>query len=132
MKLVVDASCAVEYLLRTSVGRSLDETFRVGDLYAPELIDAEVLSVLRREVRLKRLSTARAKEALEDLFAWDLERLSHRPLLYVAWSFRDRVSAYDALYVASAKLHGAALVTADGPLSRTPGLDIVIQNVRLQ
>jgi hypothetical protein len=32
MKLVVDASCAVEYLLRTSVGTSLDETFRASDL----------------------------------------------------------------------------------------------------
>jgi predicted nucleic acid-binding protein len=88
--------------------------------------------VLRRGVRLKKLSPARAKEAIEDLFAWDLERLSHRPLLRIAWSLRDRVTTYDALYVASARLHGAALVTADGPLSRTPGLDIVIQNVRLQ
>jgi predicted nucleic acid-binding protein len=41
------------------------------------------------------------------------------------------VGAYDAFYVAAASLYEAPLLTADGPLSRAPGLGIVVQNIRL-
>ncbi len=40
------------------------------------------------------------------------------------------MSAHDALYVAAARLRGAALVTADGPLARAPGLGVVVHNMR--
>ena len=47
---VIDASAAVEYLLKTPVGLAMADTIESGSLVAPELIDAEVLSTLRREV----------------------------------------------------------------------------------
>jgi predicted nucleic acid-binding protein len=40
------------------------------------------------------------------------------------------VSAYDAFYVAAARLSDASLITTDGPLSRAPLLGILVQNVR--
>ena len=43
---------------------------------------------------------------------------------------RDNVSAYDAFYVAAARLFQAPLLTADGPLSRAPGLGVVVHSVR--
>jgi predicted nucleic acid-binding protein len=121
--LVLDASAAVEYLLQTSIGQ------RVAGVV--DGVDAEVLSMLRREVLAGRLRERRAAEAIADLRDWGLERLAHRLLLDEAWSLRGHVSAYDALYVAAARTRAAGLVTADGPLSRAPGLGVVVHNVRL-
>ena len=101
-----------------------------SDLLAPELLDAEVLAVLRREVLSGRLAEARAREAVNDLRDWGVERLPHRLLLHAAWELRGHVTAYDALYVAAARQRGATLITADGPLSRSPALGIVVHNVR--
>lgn len=130
MNLIVDASAAVEYLLRTRTGQHAARILDNADLAAPELLDAEVLAVLRREVLAGRLDEARATEAVDDLTRWSVERIAHGSLLSVAWSLRRNVSAYDALYVAAARARDAALLTADGPLSRAPGLGIVVQNVR--
>jgi predicted nucleic acid-binding protein len=130
MRLVVDASVAVEYLLRTALGRQLAGTLEAADLLAPELVDAEVLAVLRREVLGGRLAARRAGEALADLRDWPLARIPHRVLLEDAWSLRNNAFAYDALYLAAARRHGAAVITADGPLARAPAAGVVIQNVR--
>jgi predicted nucleic acid-binding protein len=127
---VVDASVAVEYLLRTTLGQRLAPQLETQTLLAPELIDVEVLAVLRRAVRGKQLSGERAEQALADLEVWDVERISHRELWKTAWQYRGNISAYDAFYVAVAALHNAPLLTADGPLSRAPKLGVVVQNVR--
>ena len=52
---VVDASLAVEYLLRTSLGLKIADTIESAVLIAPALLDVEVLSVLRRAVLHKKL-----------------------------------------------------------------------------
>jgi predicted nucleic acid-binding protein len=128
--IVVDASAAVEYLLQTELGLRVEALLGDVDLVAPELLDAEVMAVLRREVLGGRLGSRRAGEAVADLADWDVERISHRVLLDEAWKLRSRVTAYDALYVAAARARNAALVTADGPLARAPGLALTIHNVR--
>lgn len=129
MRFVVDASIAVEVLLQTAVGRHAMELIVTADLLAPELVDAEVLAVLRREVLGGRLAADRATEAVEDLKAWDITRVPHRDLLEVAWSLRHNATAYDALYLAAARMHGATVLTADGPLARIPVAGFVIQNL---
>jgi len=121
---------AVEYLLQTDLGQRAARWLEGSDLVAPELLDAEVLAVLRREVLSGRLSETRASEAVTDLRDWGIERLPHRVLLDTAWELRGHVTAYDALYVAAARHRGAGLITADGPLSRAPALGIVVHNVR--
>jgi len=128
---VVDASVAAEYLLRTSLGLTIANTLEGAQLMAPELLDVEVFSVLRRAVLTKKLQEDRAQIAVEDLFAWPIERIPHLSLLLVAWQYRHQVSAYDAMYVATAHIHQVPLLTADGPLSRAPGFNIVIQNIRV-
>lgn len=130
MIVAVDASAAVEYLLRTELGHVVEGVIANADLVAPELLDAEVLAVVRREVVAKRLSSERAAEAIEDLADWPVERIAHRLLLREAWRLRANVSAYDALYVAAARLRGATLLTADGPLARAPRLGIPVHDVR--
>lgn len=130
MTAVVDASLAVEYLLRTPLGDKVAAQLEAEVLVAPELLDVEVLAVLRRAVLNKELEASRAHEALDDLAAWDVERVAHRLLLDIAWSYRANVSGYDAFYVATAALYDAPLLTADGPLARAPRLGVVVQNLR--
>ena len=131
MILVVEASAAVEYLLQTGLGQRVAGVLQEGKLLAPELLDAEVLAVLRREARAGRLPVDRASEAVSDLRDWGVERLAHRDLLEDAWTLRGHVTACDALYVAAARATGGALVTADGPLARAPALGVAVHNVRL-
>ena len=111
---VVDASVAVEYLLRTTLGLTAADIVESASLVAPELIDAEVLSVLRRAVLGGRLDEARAEMAADDLTHWPVDRISHQSLGRLAWSYYQNVSAYDAFYVAVARAHGLPLLTADG------------------
>ena len=128
---VIDASAATEYLLRTALGLKLAGVIEDATLLAPELLDIEVLSVLRRAVLRRQLTEPRALLAIEDLMEWSIDRIPHRPLVRIAWQHRNNVSAYDAFYVAAAQLADAALLTADGPLSRAPSLGIVVENIRL-
>ncbi len=127
----IDASVAVEYLLRTPVGESLGELIESAVLLAPELLDAEVLSVLRRAVLQSRLAETRALQAVDDLVLWPVERISHRLLAPLAWQYRHNLSAYDALYVATACSFNIPLLTADARLARATGLDIAIQFIRM-
>ena len=63
---VVDASVAVEYLLRTPLGLTVADMIEGASLTAPELMDAEVVSVLRRAVLSGRLEEARARMVVAD------------------------------------------------------------------
>lgn len=130
MRLVVDASVAIEFLLRTPLGLALQPRLTQSDLLAPDLLDAEVLAVLRRATLQHRVDPRRAEEAIDDLSAWPLRRVSSVSLLKAAWEFRDNVTAYDALYLAVAVRFDAPLLTADGALARSPAAGIVIENVR--
>ena len=126
---VIDASAATEYLLQTPLGLKLAGIIEGASLLAPELLDVEVLSVLRRAVLRRQLTEQRALLAIEDLVDWSIDRLPHISLVWAAWRHRNNVSAYDAFYVAAAQIAGASLLTADGPLSRAPSLGIVVENI---
>ena len=128
---VIDASVAVEYLLKTPIGLALADLVERAPLFAPELIDAEVLSVLRGAVLGGRIEEGRAVAALDDLSVWPLDRIPNRTLARLAWRHLHNVSAYDAFYVAAARVHDATLLTADGRLSRAPVLGVVVQHVRM-
>lgn len=131
IRYVVDASVAVEYLLRTPVGLTVAEFLDNAVPLAPELLDAEVLSVLRRAVLQQRLAEARALQAVDDLVHWPVERIPHRALAHRAWQYHKNLSAYDACYVAAARAHDLPLLTADARLARASGLDIAVQFVRV-
>jgi predicted nucleic acid-binding protein len=129
---IVDASIAVEYLLRTQLGLTVAETLDSAALAAPELLDAEVLSVLRRAVLQGRIDEPRAQMVVNDLARWPVDRISHRVLAQLAWQHRRNVSAYDAFYVAAARACGVPLLTADGRLARASGLNVVVQHIQAE
>ena len=109
----------MERLLRRSRAPAIDRVLiKSGRAHAPHLLDAEVISTLRRFRRARILSDERAQEAVFDLTELAITRHSHLPLLDRAWALRDRLTAYDAMYVALADVLGAELVTLDRRLAR--------------
>ncbi len=127
---VVDASIAFEYLLGTSAGVKFSEITRGQRLIAPQLIDVEVMSTLRRDVLRRTIMPDRAVGVLEALVRWPVLRISHSDLVLQAWRYHQNVTAYDALYLAAAQLYGMDLITSDGRLSRAPVGEIAVVNVR--
>jgi predicted nucleic acid-binding protein len=110
---VLDAGALLELLLRTMRAESVQAAVDDRQMVAPAVIDAEVLSALRGLERSRALPPDRAAVAVDDLRAAPVERYPLDPLLERAWSLRDRLNAYDALYVALAVELDCPLVTTD-------------------
>ena len=120
--LVADASVVATALSDDgSDGDRARARLRGERLAAPELLDLEVASVLRGQMRAGALDARRARLALTDLRELPLQRAPHRPLLARCWELRDNFTIYDASYVALAEALGADLLTGDRRLSRAPG-----------
>jgi predicted nucleic acid-binding protein len=121
--LVVDASAVVELLLARPAAAAVERiaTEHGFELHAPQLIDVEVVSALRRLVARGSATAVRAGEAVDDLLDLPLERYAHQHLVPRVWELRDNFSAYDAAYVALAEAvieRGAPLLTADARPAR--------------
>ena len=122
---MLDASAIVELLLDTAAGRRvaiLLEDPALG-VHVPHLVDVEVTSALRRITRSGDIDAGEAEAALDDLRALDLHRHSHEALLDRAWTLRESVSTYDAMYIALAEALEATLVTCDARLHRVKGVN---------
>lgn len=121
--IVVDASVLAPALADDGDdGDRVRGRLRGEQLVAPELVDLEVLSTLRRAARAGRLDQRRSSQALEDLAALPLRRVSHQSLLPRVWELRDNLTAYDAAYVALAEALDALLLTADGGIGKANGV----------
>ena len=120
--LVVDASVLAPALADDGPdGDVARARLRGESLVAPELIDLETTTVIRRQLQTGHLDQRRAGLALTDLFELPMRRAPHRPLLARCWELRDNVTVYDAAYVALAEVLGVVLVTADTRLASAPG-----------
>ncbi|WP_432543995.1 type II toxin-antitoxin system VapC family toxin [Kineococcus sp. SYSU DK002] len=129
--IVVDASVLAPALADDGPdGDRARDRLRGEVLTAPEIIDLEVASVLRRTANGGRLPERRADLALNDLVDLPLRRAGHRPLLHRCWELRHTITSYDAAYVALAEVLGVVLVTADARLSRAPGLTCEVEVLR--
>ncbi len=129
--LVVDASVLAVALADDGPdGDSARARLRDQQLAAPELIDLEVTSVLRRQLAAGHLDVRRAQLALDDLLDLPVGRAPHAPLLLRCWELRDNLTVYDAAYVALAEALGTALLTADTRLATAPGLRCPVEVLR--
>jgi predicted nucleic acid-binding protein len=133
--LVVDASAIVELLLGRPPAERVAQHFASHgyELHAPQLLDIEVLSALRRVVAAGDASPARAGEAVADLLDLRVERYPHEILVPRIWELRSNFSAYDAAYLALAEAladDGAPLLTADARFARAAeahgGVDVLL------
>jgi predicted nucleic acid-binding protein len=121
--LIVDASCLYEVVADAAQAERVRQRLALDpDHAAPQVIDVEVLSIIRRDHLLGRLDATAARQAVEDLRDWPGERYGHRSLLERAWELRANVRTWDAVYVALAEVLGATLLTADRRLGRARGL----------
>ncbi len=96
-------------------------------LAAPELVDVEVASVLRRQTGVGAIDARRATLALADLAAVPVLRAAHRPLLARCWELRDNLTIYDAAYVALAEAMQATLLTGDRRMASAAGPRCLIE-----
>jgi predicted nucleic acid-binding protein len=120
--IVVDASVVAPALADDDAdGDRARERLQGERLVAPELLDLEVVAVVRKALFAGVLDERRAAIALADLAHLDLERVSHRPLLVRIWELHRNITPYDAAYVALAETIEATLVTADRRLAQAPG-----------
>ncbi len=100
------------------------------DLAAPDLVDVETVSVLRRRWLNGDLTAQRFRSAIADL--GDLAIMRHPTLLFMsrAYELRANVTPYDAAYIGLAEALNCELVTADARLARAPGPRCQIRIVR--
>ncbi len=113
--IVVDASAALDGLLDAASHMKLATHLSgiTAPVAAPDLIDVEVLSVLRRWERMGEITSTRARQTLDDLNALPIVRYPGRALSDRAWKLRHNLTAYDAQYVALAQILPAELLTTD-------------------
>jgi predicted nucleic acid-binding protein len=120
--LVVDASVLAPALADDGPdGDAARARLRGQSLAAPELIDLETTSVVRRQFRAGQLDGRRAALALTDLVELPVRRAPHRPLLSRCWELRENLTVYDAAYVALAEALDVVLLTADARIANAPG-----------
>jgi predicted nucleic acid-binding protein len=124
MPVVVDASALVELLLLTRRAAAVLQAVGNTEMVAPDVINPEVLSSLRRREREGELRAGRAAQAVDDLLDAPLRRLPTLPLMPAVWTLRANVTSDDACYVALARDLGCPLVTGELKLSRAPGLGV--------
>jgi predicted nucleic acid-binding protein len=128
---VIDASV----LALAVIGRNADAVHVRRALteitcHAPHLIDAEFGNVLRKRTRAGDVTLLQARTALSTASSIVDVRYPHAGnLSELAWTMRDNLSFYDALYVALAVRLDVPLWTADRRLSRAPGLPCAVDLV---
>lgn len=98
---------------------------------APDLVDVETVSVLRRRWLAGDVSERRFRFAVDDLLALPITRFPVGPSMPRAFELRAHVTAYDACYVALAEVLECPLITADRGLANAPMTTCVIEVLQL-
>ena len=127
--IVVDASVVVNALgddrLAGAVARRALRSDSI--VWAPVLLDAEVVSALRQWWLAGNLSEERFRRATDDLRRLPISREPIVDLMRRAFELRNNVTPYDAAYVALAEGLGCTLVTGDQRLANAPGLRCTVE-----
>jgi predicted nucleic acid-binding protein len=118
---VIDCSAMVELLVaKTQAGESIAQRLTTAHtLYAPYVLDGEILSALLGLLRGQKITEREADTALSSYQTFPIERHDVLPLWPRLKTLRANLSAYDAQYVALAEAFGVPLVTADVRIKRS-------------
>ncbi|MGH3799702.1 MAG: type II toxin-antitoxin system VapC family toxin [Pseudonocardiaceae bacterium] len=98
-------------------------------LIAPDLINCEVLSVLRGWLARSLLDAPSAARAVRNLTTAPIRKFTTSPMADEIWSLRHNLTPHDACYVVLARCTGAALLTLDKRLMHAPALDIPLLTI---
>jgi predicted nucleic acid-binding protein len=127
---VVDASVAAKWVLQEADSDAARRIVEHAQLMAPDLLWAELGSLLWRRQRNGELTAAQAREMLLTLRAFPIRTHGMFPLLPLALEIAMTIghSVYDCVYLALADEENCRVVTADrrlqnavaaGPLSQS-------------
>jgi predicted nucleic acid-binding protein len=117
--IVLDASAAVDLLLRNAMGAEVRTRVLTAELHTVAHLDAEVFSAMARLHRAGTIPADAVEARLRLLMSLDMVRLPITgALLREAWASRGNVTARDALYVALARRLRGRLLTTDRRLAR--------------
>lgn len=121
---MVDASVLANAIADDEIdGRIAREALRAAkDLAAPDLVDVETMSALRKRWLAGSLTKERFAAAVGDLEDLDLDRYPALPLMRRAYELRANLTAHDATYVALAEALECGLLAGDGRFAGAPGL----------
>ena len=127
--IVVDASVVVNAVGDDRTAGAVARRALRSDsvVWAPVLLDAEVVSGLRQWWLAGVLSEDRFRRAVDDLRRLPIVRRPMIGLMRRAFELRDNVTPYDAAYVALAEGLGCTLVTGDRRLANAPGLRCAVE-----
>jgi predicted nucleic acid-binding protein len=130
--IVVDASVLANVIGDDGADgrRARGEIRTAGQVAAPDLVDVEVVAVLRRRWLARAISDGRFEAAITDLEQLGISRYPTLPLMRRAFELRANVTAYDASYIALAELLGCELLTGDGSLAGASGPQCAIRLLR--
>lgn len=120
--IVVDSAALVDALTAVAGTDDLRDHLASEELHAPNLLDFEIVSVLRGLTLAGHLSSDRAQDLLTDLDDLPIQRWPFADSLRRrAYGLRHDVSAHDAAYVVLAEALDCPLVTRDARLARSSG-----------
>ena len=120
--IVVDASVLVNALGDGSAAGEAARAALFGEgLAAPDLVDLETMSVMRKHWLGNELTDEEFADGVDALWQLEMARYPALPLLPRAFELRHAMTPYDAAYVALAELLECPLVTAAGRLANAPG-----------
>lgn len=105
---------------KTEAGESIAVRLSTAQtLYAPYVLDGEVISALLGLTRGRKITEREAEAALANYGSFPIERYDVLPLWPRIRSLYANLSAYDAQYVALAEALHVTLVTADARIGRS-------------
>jgi predicted nucleic acid-binding protein len=118
---VIDCSAMIELLAaKTPTGDAIARRVTSAQtLYAPYVLDGEVISALLGLMRGKKITEREADAALSSYRAFPVERQDVLPLWPRLKRLHANLSAYNAQYVALAEALQVPLVTADARIKRS-------------
>ncbi len=116
--IVLDASAAVDLVLGQPAARTIARTMESHpEVNVPEHFHVEALAALRRLRLHGGLSEREGQRALRALARLRAVRYPVLPLTDAIWALRERLTPYDAAYLALADRLGADVVTSDRGLA---------------
>jgi predicted nucleic acid-binding protein len=81
MPVVIDASALVDLIVQSERAPAVAQAVGATEMVAPDVVNPEVLSILRRLERTGALAARQAVQAVDDLMDAPVRRFSTLPLL---------------------------------------------------
>ncbi len=104
---------------KTPAGESIAQRLALTQtLYAPYVLDGEIISALLGLIRGKKITQRQADAAVSSYRAFPIERHDVLPLWQRLNRLHANLSAYDAQYVVLAEALRVPLITADARIKR--------------